>query len=443
MRARILTLLLLLTAQAAPAQLGVPGVRLPSLPGVGTPQLPPLGLPLDVDKTAAELAAETDPSRLRELHALRIRELLRRHRDVLEADPHGAAIVRGELLALSPGAGALQAAAAAGFAVLREQALPELGVRIVVLHASGGTARALRRLEGLDPAGAYDFNHVYIDSGAVSTAAGAVGEPPASAAVAGAAPAATLGLIDSGVDVAHEVFGATAIRQHGCASGPVPAEHGTAVASLMVGQAAALHGAAPGAALYAADVFCGQPTGGAVDAVAEALTWLVHERVPVINVSLVGPPNRVLADVVQAVVARGYLLVAAVGNDGPAAPPLYPAAYPGVIGVTAVDARERVLVEAVRGAQVKFAAPGADLAAARPRQGYALVRGTSFAAPIVAGLLARELTAPDPAAAQRAVSSLAAHAKDLGAPGLDPVYGYGLVGAELRRQPALAALRAD
>jgi subtilisin family serine protease len=112
-----------------------------------------------------------------------------------------------------------------------------------------------------------------------------------------------------------------------------------------------------------------------------------------------------------------------------------------VVGVTAVDARQHVLVEAERGPQVKFAAPGADLAAAALPHGYALVRGTSFAAPIVAGLLARELPAPDVAGAQAAVATLAQRALDLGSPGLDPVYGYGLVGAELRNQPALAAAR--
>src|SRR4029077_8404925 len=137
----------------------------------------------------------------------------------------------------------------------------------------------------------------------------------------------------------------------------------------------------------------------------------------------------------------GHLVVAAVGNDGPAAPPLYPAAWPGVVGVTAGAARPRVVGGAPRGAQVKFAAPGADMAAARPH-GYALVRGTSFASPIVAGLLALELHTPAPSGAPQAVGGRARRALDLGAPGLDPVYGYGLVGADLRRQPALALLGA-
>ena len=58
-----------------------------------------------------------------------------------------------------------------------------------------------------------------------------------------------------------------------------------------------------------------------------------------INVSLVGPRNALLERVVASLVSRGHLIVAAVGNDGPAAPPLYPAAYDGVVGVTAVDQR--------------------------------------------------------------------------------------------------------
>jgi len=437
--------LLLLNASAAAAQVGLPAVRLPPVPGVTLPNLPAAGV-LDIDKSAAALAGEVDPRRLRELRALRVRELLRRHRDVLEADPHGAPMVRGEILALSPSTAALQAAGGAGFSVVRDDSFAELGTHIVVLHASGSTAHALARLQRLDPAGVYDFNHVYTDSGGVGLAAPVAAQPaPAPGGVA-RAPAAEgvaairVGLIDSGVDVTHEVFSGITVQQHGCSSA-VPAEHGTAVASLMVGRASAFHGAAPGSTLYAVDVFCGLATGGAVDAVAEAFAWLLREQVPVINVSLVGPPNRTLAGIVQNVLARGHLVVAAVGNDGPAAPPLYPAAWPGVVGVTAVDARQQVLVEALRGAQVKFAAPGADMAAARPH-GYALVRGTSFASPIVAGLLALELHTPDPGAAQQAVAALARQALDLGAPGLDPVYGHGLVGADLRRQPALALLGA-
>jgi subtilisin family serine protease len=148
----------------------------------------------------------------------------------------------------------------------------------------------------------------------------------------------------------------------------------------------------------------------------------------VINVSLVGPDNLLLAQSIRALQRRGHLIVAAVGNDGPAAPALYPAAYEGVVGVTGVDGRRRALPEAGRGPQVRFAAVGADLPAAGLHGEYVAVRGTSFAAPIVAGLLAAALPAPDSAAAAAAVAQLAAQAVDLGARGADTTFGSGLVG---------------
>jgi subtilisin family serine protease len=433
-------ILCLFSAQIADAQVGLPSLRVP-LPGAGLPGLPTATLPRESD-----LDAEFRGTDLRNLRALQIRTLLRTHRDVIEADPHGNPIVRGEVLVVAPSAAALQAAAAAGFSVVRESTLDALELRVVVLRVSSGTARSLARLQALDPNGIYDFNHIYIEGGTSITAKAFAPQTPHLDEEAGAVAVTSttrIGLIDDGIDPAHEVFSGLTLHRHGCSGRVVPHEHGTAVASLMVGRAPSFHGAAPGSELYAADVYCGLPTGGAADVVAEGFSWLVKEKVPVINVSLVGPPNRVLEGVVQRVIAGGHIVVAAVGNDGPAAAPLYPAAWPGVVGVTGVDARRRVLVEAERGAQVKFAAPGAQMAAAKSRSGYTLVRGTSFAAPIVAGLLALNLPAPDKTAADRAVVALAQEAVDLGAPGADPVYGFGLVGEALRRQPVLTTLRAD
>jgi len=363
---------------------------------------------------------------------------------VIEADPHGNPIVRGEILAVAPSATALQSATALGFSMVRESGADDS--RVVVLHVPAHTARALEHLQAQDPRGIYDFNHIYIESGtavAGRTVARQMLREEQGAGGTAALRAVRLGLIDSGVDPTHEVFHDVPLHQHGCGGRAVPGEHGTAVASLMVGRAAVFHGAAPGSELYTADVYCGLPTGGAVDAVVEGLWWLVHEAVPVINVSLVGPPNRVLEAVVRHAIAAGHIVVAAVGNDGPAAPPLYPAAWPGVVGVTGVDAHRRVLVEAERGPQVKFAAPAAQMAAARQPAGYTLVRGTSFAAPIVTGLLALTLGSPNKDAADRAVEALAESAIPLGSPRPNPVYGFGLVGEALRRQPALTGLGAD
>jgi subtilisin family serine protease len=444
-RKYLVLLLPLILAQSplAEAQVALPNVRLPNLPS----GLPSTGLPLNGDRTLSGLSNDLDPRRLEDLRRLHILDLIRKNPKEIEADPNGAPILRGEVVALAPSDVALEKARRAGFAVLRERVLDGLDGRLVVLKVPDGTAtrRALKQLKGLDPEGAYDFNHLYTDSGEVLGGGGALGGGTSNDVGSGASNSAgtRVGLIDGGVDVSHDVFRDIVIHQHGCAGAAVPAAHGTAVASLMIGRSPRFHGAAPGSELYAADVYCGLPTGGAVDAVADALAWLVRERVPVINVSLVGPPNMMLENVVRMVIARGHVVVAAVGNDGPAAPPLYPASYPDVVGVTAVDAHQRVLLEACRGRQVKFSAPGADMSAANPAQSYAVVRGTSFASPIVAGLLAEAVHEPDKAAAQRAVADLATHAIDLGAPGLDPVYGFGLVGGDLHPELALVGTRSN
>lgn len=412
----------------AHAQLGVPRVTLPTFPR-------------ELSRLTTVPATET-LQRLVPLQLLRldtVRALLRDHADVLEADPAGEPMRRNELLLISPAPSTVDAALAAGFVMLREQLLPELELRQVVLRPPPGvpTADALARLRTLDPKIDADFNHVYTRSG--DTAG-----PSASAAPrAGAAgPARRVGLIDSGIDRGHPAFRAADVRTWGCQDTAAPSAHGTAVASLLVGRDAGFAGVAAGSVLYAADIYCGQPAGGAVETIAQALAWLAREQVAVVNISLVGPANRLLERAVQAMSRKGHLVVAAVGNDGPAAPPLYPASYAGVVGVTAVTPVRRVLPEAAQGPQVMFAAPGAELAAAREAGGYVVARGTSFAAPLVAGLLAESLRAPDSAAAAVALQRLADGAVDLGVAGRDPVFGFGLVAESARVAPDRVQARA-
>jgi subtilisin family serine protease len=415
----------------------LPPVQLPTVPGLPTDQ---------VNRTVngtVDGTLRTADQQLREVRRLRIRELLRNNRPGLEADPRGAPIVRSEVVALSPSPAALESARAEGFNVGRTRTLDGLDVTIIVLQAPTGmsTRRALQRLRQLDPGGIYDFNHVYLDSGVVAD--GAAEAPVTSSATPSTpVPGVRVGLIDGGVQRSHPVFRDVSIHEHGCVGGNVPSAHGTAVASLLVGHAEHFSGAAVGAELYSADVYCGLATGGAVDAVADAFAWMSRERVPVINISLVGPANGLLEHLVRIVTTRGHIVVAAVGNDGPGAPPLYPAAYPAVIAVTGVDAHRRVLIEACRGKHVDFAAPGADMAAAGLEAEFSLVRGTSFAAPIAAGLFARQLTQIDRARADAAVAALTSQAVDLGVRGPDKVYGNGLVGDSLRPSPDLAKVSA-
>jgi len=415
----LLALSLAALSLSAQAQL-----RLPQLPGVSR-------LPGVVDRVLPQPLPEllSSTTRLVDQRLANVRDLLGRHPDVIEADPAGEPIRRRELVLVSPSDAALAAAATLGLAVLREEGWPELGLREVVLRVPAGldTAEALARLRAAQPDLQADFNHLYSRSG----------EVPAGSGSASAAPRGALrvGLIDGGVDRRHAALRHAAGGSFGCGGKPVPSEHGTAVASLLVGRDRGFAGAAAKAELFAADVYCAQPDGGSAEEVVRALAWMARERVAVVNVSLVGPQNRLLEQGVAALVKRGHLLVAAVGNDGPAAPPLYPAAYAGVVGVTGVNPNRRVLPEAAQGPQVMWSAPGADMAVARSGGGYGIARGTSFAAPLVAGLLAAELREPDAAAAAAAVERLAAAAVDLGAPGRDPVYGRGFVAEELRVVP--------
>lgn len=412
----------------AQAQLGLPRITLPSLPP--SPQMPaPVPQELLRLPGVPGSGGLQNPVPLQMLRQSTVRELLRLHANVLEADPAGEPVRRQELLLISPTPAVVNAAVALGFVVLREQTQPELALSQMVLRPpqDWSTAQALARLRALDPRVEADFNHVYTRSGETSAAVSPVSDR--------AAINRRVGLIDSGLDRQHAALRGADVRAWGCNDVPVPSPHGTAVASLLVGHDGAFAGVAAGAVLYAADIYCGQPAGGAAENIAAALAWMAREQVAVVNISLVGPPNLLLERTLQAMNRKGHLIVAAVGNDGPAAPPLYPAAYPGVIGVTAVTPARRALPEAAQGPQVMFAAPGADLAAANSGGGYARVRGTSFAAPIVAGLLAESLHAPGQAAAAAALARVANGAIDLGVPGRDPVYGIGLAGEHARVAP--------
>jgi subtilisin family serine protease len=183
----------------------------------------------------------------------------------------------------------------------------------------------------------------------------------------------------------------------------------------------------PGAKLYAADVYGGGATGGSADSIARGLAWVADSGATVINVSLVGPSNRLVEAVVKALIGRGHVIVAAVGNDGPAKAVEYPAAYDGVIAVTSVDRNMHVQIDANRGPQISYAAIGVDVPVASLNRSYGRATGTSFASPVVAARFAWLMARPDPAAARRADERLQVQAIDLGAAGRDPVFGYGFL----------------
>jgi hypothetical protein len=207
--------------------------------------------------------------------------------------------------------------------------------------------------------------------------------------------------------------------------------HGTAVASLLVGELPGVDPLAPGARLYSANVFAGVQgvLAGDVTAIIEALDWMVANRVRVVNLSLVGPANDLLEAATLGAAQKGLILVAAGGNDGPGAPAAYPAAYRTVIAVSAVDERGRPYANNNRGSYLEISAPGVDIWAANAAGGEAFWTGTSFAVPFVTAALAHEVSAGTVSNINDARRYLSASARDLGARGWDPIYGYGLLQA--------------
>ncbi len=338
---------------------------------------------------------------------LQIATLLREEPGRVGVDPHGAPILLGEFLAMGLSGAQLDTVQAQGFtADSQASADATLGLDLVILRDTRGRseAQALRALQQAAPGASFAYQHLYLPAGG-----GDGVQDSAAAAASGSAPH-RVGLIDGGVDPANPALAYARIEQRDCKTASV-SRHGTAVAARLVD--------GDPDTLYAADLWCSNAVGGETSSLVDALAWMARERVPVINISLVGPDNPVLARAVQAMVARGHVLVAAVGNDGPAAPPLFPASYPGVIGVSAVDAHDRVLPESGSGSQVAFCASGVV--------GRDAMRGTSFASPIVARRAAQLLDAPREGAAAQILQRLASEARDLGPPGRDPRYGYGLL----------------
>ncbi|MDI1326085.1 MAG: S8 family serine peptidase [Brevundimonas sp.] len=400
----------------------------PPAPGVAGPQSRPSAIPQLPSVPVTPEAAAGRMSHAGQAQGVadavlqapaRSRAQIQRSNGILQADPFGWPVVSGEIVAIGLSDRARAEALGLGYHLIREESLPDLEMDVLVFSPPAGQqlSDAVERLARLDPQADIGFNHVYSPAGAVSMAPSPVIAPQR------VGSSVRLGLIDTGV-AAHPALAGSDITQQGFA-GPVhPGAHGTAVASLMVGEAGFFSGTAPGAGLLVADVYGGSAAGGSSTALARALAWMSSQRIRVVNVSLVGPRNPVVARAVAQAQARGMTIVAAVGNDGPAAPPLYPAAYEGVIGVSAVNGRGRPLPETGRGPQVDFSAPGADIAAASVSGGYVTVRGSSFAAPLVAGLIARH-----------GETNVARHARDMGAPGRDDIYGRGLVGNDMTVAP--------
>jgi subtilisin family serine protease len=349
---------------------------------------------------------------------------------------------RTEILAEGLSAADIDRLLTRGFTLLRTRRVELLGADLARLRVPPrlGRQQALDMARSIAPSGRFSGNDLYRrflhrahrPSGSACGMRCQAFEATAWTQAAGrCAIDIPIGVVDTSVDLAHPSLAGARIALRTIRSPdrpPSEASHGTAVVSLLVGRPESeVVGIVPGARVLVADAFHGRGRASGADAydLIAALDWLVSESVKLVNLSLSGPHNEHLQRAIARVQAQGVHMVAAAGQPDPAGALGYPARYPGVTAVSAVDSRLRPSRLAIRGEHIAFAAPGTDIAVARRPSGVDRVHGTSFAAPFVSAAyaigLARGYAIPE------VTELLARSAKDLGAPGRDPVYGWGLL----------------
>ena len=243
-----------------------------------------------------------------------------------------------------------------------------------------------------------------------------------------------IAVIDSAVDGEHpELRGAiTRTFNAAGAADAAPDFHGTAIAGLIRAHGL-IESAAPEAHILSVRAFRTGRQKGSPETTSQilitAVNWAVMNGAQVLNMSFIGAHDAALQELLQAANDKGVVVIAAAGNGGPSAPPVYPAAYPGVIAVTAVDEADHPYEFANRGNYIAVAAPGVDILAPVERGGYAYVSGTSFAAAYVSGIAAL-LLERDPTLDPHTIADLiATGAEDLGPVGRDDDFGAGRVNA--------------
>lgn len=207
-------------------------------------------------------------------------------------------------------------------------------------------------------------------------------------------------VVDTGVDIAHPDLDGRIVAAHNFVDRGERSftrdVHGTAVAGVVAasaGNGAGISGVAPGSfvmALKACWPAEGEPAAAECDSytLAKALDWGLAEGAQVVNLSLTGPADPLLARLLDAARAQGVPVVAAAEAE-----PGFPATHPGVIavrsagpGIEPVDPAAGIAVE--DGGGGLLAAPGVDVLTTVPGGGYEFVSGSSMAAAHVSGVVA-------------------------------------------------------
>ncbi len=338
-----------------------------------------------------------------------------------------------DLLAATTQPAFLRSARNLGFAPVAQASLPTLDLSIVRLQPPGAAdlGEALTLLRSAFPNVLMDVNAMIQPAARGWDAVGTVGWPQSRLACG---RGLRIGMIDTPVDINHPAFSGRNIEHRSfIAPEAIPAtpDHGTAVAALLIGdpESDSFGGLVPGASLVAASIFQRQPNGSAVGnlyALLQALDWMAGQNLDALNLSLETGSNEILEKAVEQVLAKGLVITAAAGNGGAQATPAYPAALPGVIAVTAVGTGLEPYDFANHGDYIDFAAPGVELWTAVPGGGE-IQSGTSFAVPFLTAMAAMQVSGGAPSDVESLRAAFAANTRDLGAPGKDDIFGWGLV----------------
>ncbi len=261
-----------------------------------------------------------------------------------------------------------------------------------------------------------------------------------------------IAVIDSGIDYNHEELdenyagGYDFVNDDADPMDDTYTSHGTNVAGIIAAErnGVGVVGVAPEASLYALKVLTSIGTGLTSTTVA-AIEWAVENGMDIINISIQGEHRESLQAACDAAYNAGLLIVAAAGNTGGQAVS-YPAAYDSVIAVTATNDTDTLPDYAPRGAELELSAPGDKIysTAKTSRGSYTTLSGTSQAAPHVTGLAALILSSGkltdlngDAVVDNRDLRlSLQTAVKDLGDPGRDELFGFGLVNTRKAFPPA-------
>ncbi len=341
---------------------------------------------------------------------------------------------KGEVLVVNPPGTFAGFTRQLGFSLIELVRLPQLALEVHRIRIPPRTSvpAAIRLLAQRFPGLIVDANHHFepqnLPEFPNNVARAAIGWP---AATRSCGAGVRLGMIDAAVDIGHPALVGQKVEFrsfHRSGRKPGPAEHGTAIAAMLVGKPS-WGGLLPGAELRAGNIFeineTGRTVGNAVG-LMKAVDWMAKSEVHVVNLSVAGADNKVMRVAFDRARDKGLILVAAAGNWGTADRPAYPAAYPDVVAVTAFGAKWVVYSHANSGNYIDFAAPGVRIWTAVPGGGR-FQSGTSFASPYVAALIALEIKKGTHASPNTLRRILRKHAVDLGKPGRDTVFGWGFV----------------